>query len=233
MKIKQFIFSPDNHYGYPESEEGSSPYSISDLIETYANAGYGAYYQGDYMESEPDRRDFDEEAEYEEALAEWEDNEGSNKEDAFYEYGNFDLYYNSYIIFYDPNINNDVDPDSTLNRFFDYDSTSCHDDFMVKMSEEKGVIMIISNGAQNELGINGSITPLSSSVEVGGDYLAITQVIASMVKSGNILDAGKIYTPIVTNLPWVDDKLKEILTSEEYIELTNSGKGSSIMGRYK
>ena len=94
MEIKNFVFIPDGHYGYPESTGGDSPYGTSDLIEMFVNSDCSAYNMSGDEPSEPDRDDFETDEEYDEAYEEWESEKDDYASEMFANYGNYDVFHN-------------------------------------------------------------------------------------------------------------------------------------------
>jgi hypothetical protein len=226
MEIKKFIFVPDGHYGYPESTGGEEPLDYDTLVEDYCGSGYSAWNQGDFdLDEEPDSDDFETSEEYDEAYAEWEESQKSYKEDCYDEYGSFDVFGNSYEML----ANTDVDPDRILDRVFDYEGTSCHDDFMQEAAVTEGVVYVISRGSDDEIAVAGQVYPLDSTSQELSDMLSDTIVKEYRNKNPK---AGVMYKDISSSIPGVYDKVREKLSPEEYDDLVRAGKGGSMLRRF-
>jgi hypothetical protein len=226
MEIKKFIFVPDGHYGYPESTDGDTPYDYNTLVEEYCGSGYSAWNQGDFdLDEEPDSDDFETSEEYDEAYAEWEESQKSYKEDCYDEYGSFDVFRNSYEMVANP----DIGPDDILNSVFDYDGTSCHDDFMQEAANTKGVVYVISRGSDDEIAIAGQVYPFNSDSQELSDVLSDNIVKEYRDKNPK---AGVIYKDIKSNIQGVEEKVISMLSPEEYDDLNNMGKGGSMLRRF-
>ena len=226
MEIKKFIFVPDGHYGYPESTDGHTPYDYNTLVEKYCDSWYSAWTQGDFdVDEEPDSDDYETSEEYDEAYAEWEESQKSNKEDCYDEYGSFDVFRNSYEMVANP----DIGPDDILNSVFDYEGTSCHDDFMQKAAVTEGVVYVISRGSDDEIAIAGQVYPLISDAQELSEILSDTIVKEYRNKNSK---AGVMYKDITSSISGVDDKVREKLSPEEYEDLVRAGKGGSMLRRF-
>jgi hypothetical protein len=222
MIIKKFIFLPDGHYGYPESVEGDTPRSYSQLVKMYREAGYSGYNMGDGDSEEPDRDDYETDEEYQAAMVEWEEENNANAEWMFDDYGNFDVFHNAYTMLCEPS----VDPDDILNLFFEGDGTSCHEDFMIEASQLDEVSYIISEGNRNQISMDGDLYEIG---DVGDDLLeTLSNTIVKVYKERNP-HAGILYIDLLKVYPELDEILLAKLTPEEYDELTRSGKGGAMM----
>lgn len=227
MKIKKFIFVPDGHYGYPESTNGEEPLDYDTLVEDYCESGYSAWHMGDYdVDEAPDEDDYETSEEYDEAYADWEKSQKSSKEDCYDEWGSFDVFRNSYEMLANPGI----DPDDILNRVFDYEGTSCHDDFMQAAIETEGVVYVISRGSDNEIAIAGQIYPLDSTSQELSDVLSDT--IVKGYRDKNPKTGVMMYKDTSSSISGVDDKVRAKLSPEEYDDLVRAGKGGSMLRRF-
>jgi hypothetical protein len=225
MVIKKFIFLLDGHYGYPESVEGDTPRSYSQLVKMYREAGYSGYNMGDGDSEEPDRDDYETDEEYQAAMEEWDEENNSNAEWMFDEYGNFDVFHNAYTMLCEPS----VKPDDILGRFFEGDGTSCHEDFMIEASEYEGVVYIMSIGDENQIAMSGNLYELG---ENNGDLLElISNTIVKLYKEKNS-HAGILYLDLLKYYPELDEILLTKLTAEEYDDLRRGGKGGSMLRRF-
>jgi len=225
MVIKKFIFLLDGHYGYPESVQGDTPRSYSELIKMYREAGYSGYNMGDGDSEEPDSDDYETEEEYQAAMEEWEEENNSNAESMFDDYGNFDVFHNAYTMLCDPS----VKPDDVLERIFDYDSKKCHENFMIEASKDEGVIYIMSIGDENQIAMKGNLYELG---ENNGDLLEIlSNTIVKLYKDGNS-HAGILYLDLLKVYPELDEILLTKLTAEEYDDLRRGGKGGTMLRRF-
>jgi hypothetical protein len=222
MIIKKFIFLPDGHYGYPESVEDDTPRSYSQLLKMYREAGYSGYNMGDGDSEEPDPDDYKTDEEYRAAMVEWNKENNSNAAWMFDDYGNFDVFHNAYTMLCDPS----VKPDDLLENIFDYDSTSCHEDFMIDASEQEGVTYIMSVGNKDQIAMNGNLYELG---ENSDDLLElISNTIVKLYREGNP-HAGVLYLDLLKVYPELDEILLTKLTPEEYEDLARSGKGGAMM----
>jgi hypothetical protein len=226
MEINKFIFAPDGHYGYPTSEEGETPKDRRELLEEYCDSNYSAWNQGiwESFGEEPDEDDYETEEEYQEAYEEWEESKEDEKGDCYNEYGNYDVFHNAYSM-----LSEGVDPDDILNSVFDYDGTSCHDDFMQKAANTEGVVYVISIGYSNEIAIAGNVYPLSESSGEVSEILSNTIVKEYRNKNPK---AGVMYKDIKSNIPGIEEKVISMLSPEEYDDLNNMGKGGSMLRRF-
>jgi len=181
---------------------------------------------GDFdVDEEPDEDDYETSEEYDEAYAEWEESQKSNKEDCYDEYGSYDVFTNSYEMLANPGIG----PDDILNSVFDYEGTSCHDDFMQKAAVTEGVVYVISRGSGDEIAIAGQVYPLSSDAQEISEILSDTIVKEYRNKNPK---AGVIYKDISSLISGVDDKVRAKLSPEEYDDLNRAGKGGSMLRRF-
>lgn len=222
MELKKFILIPDGHYGYPESVQGDTPRSHSELVKMYREAGYSGYNMGDGDSEEPDSDDYETEEEYQAAMKEWNEENNSNAEWIFNDYGNFDVFHNAYSMLCDPS----VKPDDILESIFDYDSTSCHEDFMIEASKQEGVAYIMSSGHDDDIAISGEIFGTSES---GGEApKIISDVIVREYKEKNP-QIGIIYSDVLKEMPEIEDIISSILSPEDMANLKNLGSGGSLL----
>ncbi|NBU98065.1 MAG: hypothetical protein EBS19_07620 [Spirochaetia bacterium] len=216
---------PDGHYGYPESVEGDTPRSRSQLVKMYREAGYSGYNMGDGDLEEPDRDDYETDEEYQAAMEEWDEKNNSNAERMFDEYGNYDVFHNAYTMLCEPSMK----PDHLLEIIFDYDSQECHENFMIDASKDEDVIYIMSIGNENQIAVNGNLYELG---ENNGDLLEIlSNVIVKLYKEKNS-NAGILYLDLLKFYPELDEILLTKLTAEEYDDLRRGGKGGSMLRRF-
>lgn len=226
MKIKKFIFVPDGHYGYPETTDGDEPLDHNTLVAYYCDSGYSAWNMGDYDNGEkPDEDDYETSEEYDEAYAEWEELQEDSKEDCYAEWGSFDVFRNSY----EMAANHDIDPYDIFGRGFDYEGTSCHDDFMQAAAETEGVFYVISRGSEDEIAIGGQVYPLNSDAQEISEILSDT--IVNEYRNGNI-KAGVMYKNITDIIPGVKEMISAKLSPEEMMDIENLGKGGLTLGNF-
>jgi len=230
MEIKIFVFDMDNHYGYPESREGSEPNSYSDLLKAYRNAGCSGYNMDNGDTEEPERDDFETDEEYKESMNEWEEANNENASGMFSDYGNFDVFHNLYILVYDPKYN--IDVDDVINNYVGQgdDKINVHEDFMKDISSQEGVSFIISTGQNNGIEINGDSLETISSPS-NDSFEKIADVILDMHKKGKPR-AGLIYRDIVKIYPDFDNLISAALSPDEYKKLKELGKGGSALRRF-
>lgn len=222
MELKKFIFIPDGHYGYPESVQGDTPRSHPELVKMYREAGYSGYNMGDGDSAEPDSDDYETEEEYKAAMEEWDEENNSNAEWMFDEYGNFDVFHNAYTMLCEPS----VSPDDILGYFFEGDKTSCHEDFMIEASEDEDVIYIMSIGNENQIAVKGNLYELG---ENNGDLLGIlSNTIVKLYNEKNP-KVGIIYSDLLKGIPEIDDILSSMLSPEDMANLKNLGSGGSLL----
>lgn len=228
MEIKKFIFIPDGHYGYPQTIDGDTPRDYHTLVEEYCDSPYSAWGMGEYHESEPEEDDYETEEEYNEAYAEWEENQESNKVDCYDEWGSYDVFGNSYEM-----LSDGVDPEDIFLTFFNYDGTSCHDDFMREAAETEGVIFVISKGNENQIAMSGKVYDLESVGNLEGEGIAVflSDVIVDEFRKKNV-KAGLIYKGVLKSIPEVREMVASKITPEEMIRLENLSKGGSALRKF-
>lgn len=227
METKKFIFVPDGHYGYPITEDGDTPYDYDTLVKEYCGSFYSAWNQGDFdVDEEPDADDYETSEEYDEAYAEWEESQSSNKEYCYAEYGSFDVFRNSYEMLANP----DIDPNDILNEVFDYSGTSCHDDFMQEAAVTEGVAFVISRGSDDEIAIAGKVYPLNSDSQEKSEMLADT--IVNEYRINRSVKAGIMYKVITDNIPGVKERIAAKLSPEEMLDIEDIGKGGSTLRNF-
>jgi len=144
--------------------------------------------------------------------------------DCYDEYGCYDVFRNSYEM-----LSDGVDPEDIFDSFFNYDGTSCHDDFMQSAANTEGVVYVISRGSDDEIALAGQVYPLSSDAQEISEILSDTIVKEYRNKNPK---AGVMYKDISSSISGVDDKVRSKLSPEEYDDLNRAGKGGSMLRRF-
>jgi hypothetical protein len=206
MKIKFFTFCPDGHYGYPEAiitDHPQFPDTIDSCADYFSQAGYSH------------------------------DSDDIDGVDAFYQWGNVDLYGNVFII----NTDGTEEIDDIINNALDYIDVEYGHDFVqsdVYMNEiisnpsVKTISRIPIYSSSESLVLGDAENNVENTNEITttsffGDY------IISIIKNKSIQDAGGIFYLTKKSGLDISNYLKSKITEKEYEELLIAAEGFGLM----